>query len=211
MTRTRTPAEQRAASNRKREAPGDFAKNAATMSQSKLMRHYCASHRMIQRWSKETGAEPKLGARYSRHPIPDDFTTLALVTTKVGLVRHYGVHNHTVARWLRLTQIEPPAWERPRKEKAPRQKATRTSRPAAFRTPKQAHSFDTLRRETTTDGLAADHLRRFCAVYRCNERGRADQDGAWWRYGNAILTPAELIARAERHGFDAQEWRRLAA
>jgi hypothetical protein len=53
-------------------------------------------------------------------------------------------------------------------------------------------------------------LRRICAVYRCTETGRADPKGKFWRFGNAVLTPDELIARAERKGWDPEEWRRVA-
>lgn len=53
---------------------------------------------------------------------------------------------------------------------------------------------------------AADFLRKFSPIYRCNERGRADVgEGAkrFWRYGNVILTPDELMQRAAAKGWVA--------
>lgn len=48
---------------------------------------------------------------------------------------------------------------------------------------------------------AADFLRSFAPVYRCDERGRPHERGAHWRYGAVVLTPDELLQRAARRGF----------
>lgn len=58
--------------------------------------------------------------------------------------------------------------------------------------------------------MAAQHLRRDAPVFRCDVNGAANPKGKCWRYGNAVLTEAELIAKAERKGWSADSWRELA-
>lgn len=59
--------------------------------------------------------------------------------------------------------------------------------------------------------MAAQHLQKFAPVFRCDERGEANPKGEFWRYGNTILTESEMLERAERKGWDANAWKRLAA
>lgn len=59
--------------------------------------------------------------------------------------------------------------------------------------------------------MAAQHLQRFAPVFRCTADGDADPKGSHFRYGNSVLTEAEMIERAERKGFDPDGWKRLAA
>lgn len=59
---------------------------------------------------------------------------------------------------------------------------------------------------------AADFLRVHDRVpmYRCDDIGRAAPKGEFWRYGNAVLPDADVIAKAKRKGWDENEWRKLA-
>lgn len=195
-----------------RPVPADFAELAPTLSLRQLSKHYRAGIKVVQRWVTETGATPAYGVRFDARPVPDDFTTLAAKMFTSRLCAHYDCSPDAIKRWSRLTGVTPPKAlpGRPGLRKSSRT-APKIVRPAAYRPTKQGACFDTLRRDTSTEGLAADHLRRFCAVYRCTERGRADQQGSHWRYGNAVLTGAEMIERAERNGFDPEGWKRLAA
>lgn len=59
--------------------------------------------------------------------------------------------------------------------------------------------------------MAAQHLQRFAPVFRCTAEGDADPKGSHFRYGNSVLTEAEMIERAERKGFDPDGWKRLSA
>ena len=59
--------------------------------------------------------------------------------------------------------------------------------------------------------LAAQHLQKYAPVFRCQADGTPTVKGSHWRYGSVVLTEAEMIARAERKGWDADEWKRLAA
>jgi hypothetical protein len=61
-------------------------------------------------------------------------------------------------------------------------------------------------------GQAADFLRRFGPVFRCDADGRQLQDGFFWnRGGRTVLTDEELIERAKRNGWRPDAWKELAA
>jgi hypothetical protein len=49
--------------------------------------------------------------------------------------------------------------------------------------------------------LAADFLRKFCPVTRCDAAGRFAHHGPHWRIGQLVLTESEIIARAARKGW----------
>lgn len=57
--------------------------------------------------------------------------------------------------------------------------------------------------------MAAQHLRRDAPVFRADADGTANPKGKCWRYGNAVLTEDELLAKAERKGWSADAWREI--
>lgn len=62
---------------------------------------------------------------------------------------------------------------------------------------------------------AADFIRdhdRTC-VYRVDREGKPNPKANFWKYGfgSLVLTEAELIAKAERKGWDRDAWKKLAA
>jgi hypothetical protein len=57
--------------------------------------------------------------------------------------------------------------------------------------------------------MAAQHLRREAPVFRCDADGAPNPKGKCWRYGNAVLTEAEMIAKAERKGWKPDEWKTI--
>lgn len=63
--------------------------------------------------------------------------------------------------------------------------------------------------------MAAGFIRAHdrAAVYRTNQDGAPNPKGDHWKYGygSLVLTEDELIAKAERKGWRADEWKRLAA
>jgi hypothetical protein len=69
--------------------------------------------------------------------------------------------------------------------------------------------FEGQRPKGTAD-MAAQHLRRDAPVFRCKADGSADPKGKCWRYGNTVLSEQEMIAKAERKGWDGQAWRNIA-
>jgi|GEM_PF-5416022 len=61
------------------------------------------------------------------------------------------------------------------------------------------------RRLATYDhALAADFLRKFCAVYRCDEAGRIDPVGSHWRYGTRVMERAGIVRLAIDKGCPAE-------
>jgi hypothetical protein len=124
-----------------------------------------------------------------------------------ALLRHYGRNEKTVRRWLNEAGIKPrePGWRGTGVVRAPKPKLTHVPGRVIYGAPPRLAE-----RKTGLEEDAAQHLRRLTFVFRCGPKGDADQRGKFWRYGNAVFTGAELIARAERHGFDPDAWRRVA-
>lgn len=195
---------------RVRPAPDDFTAVASTMSLRDLSRRYHTCVKVVIRWMAETGAEPYRGSRRDAKPMPADFVELAGVMVLTKLAAHYRITHKAILRWYRQAGVE--QLRRPRVRIVKAKSARRIVRPAAYRAP--TLPFATLRRDTSTEGRAADHLRKWAPVYRCNERGGVPDDKSLlthWRYGNAVLTGAELAERAKAKGFVPEDWRRLAA
>jgi hypothetical protein len=185
----------RPAGRKSRPLPEDFAAVAPTMTRCGLRKRYAASETVVKRWIRETGVTVLEGTRQDATPPPNDLAELAAEMTLSQLVRHYHSHHDTVYRWLSIKGLKALKYVPQRRQR----KAAPTSRPIAVKRSYTAANY--VPRDLSLDGQAADHLRRFCAVYRCTEKGAADQRGGFWRYGNAVLTPQEIVARAERHGF----------
>jgi hypothetical protein len=179
-----------------RPLPADFAEQAASMRAAALGRHYKAAETTVARWYRDSGVPPPP----RQVPIPKDLAEQAAKMGVMQLARHYGRGDRLVRRWLKDAGLKalasPP---RPRSDYKPREKPAR-SQPFIWkgqRTPRVPP------RDSSLHGSAAEHLRRYAAVYRCSERGGADQEGEFYRYGTAILNPDELLMRAQRHGWQA--------
>jgi hypothetical protein len=65
-------------------------------------------------------------------------------------------------------------------------------------------------RDVSRSGRAADHLRKFCHVFRCDAVGNPLPDGFYWCRGRAVLTDAELIERAVSLGWQEDAWKQVA-
>jgi hypothetical protein len=159
------------------------------------------------------------------HPVPDDFTRLAPTLNLMALAKHYGRDRKTIYRWAKLTGVYPKMHRRDPRQMAHRPPEQRVSRrpgrarkPVEFARTKPVAGRMVLpaapRQAPQRAGReeeAAQHLRRhYPIVCRCNERGGADQKGELWLVGSAVLTPAEMLERAKRKGFDPEIWRRIA-
>lgn len=60
---------------------------------------------------------------------------------------------------------------------------------------------------------AADYIRRRDIISRCDGFGRCTPRGKLWRFGNganAVKTDAEVVEMAQRRGWVADSWRRVA-
>jgi hypothetical protein len=186
----------------RRAMPADFPALANRLQGRALRQHYNAGRSAVTRWMSEAGITPP-NSRSDAKPVPPDFAEIAPGMTRRQLSLHYLAHANSVKRWIRLSGIEPATYRPPKREIVVAPKATRW---VTYGAP-HAVKIDTAR-DTSLEGLAAEHLR--CAtrapVYRCTDHGRADPQGPLWRYGNVILSPADLFVRAHRHGFEARRF-----
>lgn len=177
----------------KRQAPADFLQVRNQIGGiQKLAKHYRCCAKVIARWIKEAGVPPLTAGRgaypeHDRRPVPDDFAVIAPAMSFQRLKAHYGCGYATLTRWLRETGIT-------HGKPAPKQGKIKPF--VVARHPGYANLA--LFKTADAEDLAADTLRKFGAVFRCDERGRADHKGKLWRFGNVVLTGDELIARAER-------------
>lgn len=169
--------------------PADFAIHAPRESSKALMERYRRGTMMIAHWRRVTGI-PAVHCGPPPRPIPSDFAQIALNRTLVATALYYGVSRQITSRWARESGHKwqgAIAWAADRGPVA---------KPLDLRTMDDA-------------ARAADYLRRDCPVIRCNEAGKYEEQGDHYRIGRAVLTHPEIIARAERKGWQSDEWRRL--
>lgn len=170
--------------------PDDFADHAATSSNPQLMQRYGVSINVITRFRKQSGiAAPKAGTTFAPLAMPDGFALVAPTMTIKQLRLHYGRGPEVIHRWLGEANV------RPKKLAFGYQNGAKT----------------VVHRDMSRIGQIADFLRYWGPVCRCNPNGRADPKGTHWRRGSAVLTDAELTVRAIAKGFDADDWKRIAA
>jgi hypothetical protein len=193
--------------NRGAPVPADFKTFAPGRTINSLQKHYGVAERAIKRWRDQTGVrlyDPAIDPRPRKGcAIPDGFADIAARESDRALARLYDRDPKTIRRWRGLCGIE-------RKKSAPKvkpQPAVQSIR-GRFTAPAGMGVIPGPKAGVEED--AAQHLRRICAVYRCTETGRADLKGKFWRVGNAVLSPDELIARARAKAWDPDAWRRVA-
>lgn len=167
--------------------PADFMQIAPTMSREKLCAHYDCGDKVLRRWIAETGVAFTSGARPRLH-LPPGFALAAPSMTHGELMAHYGVSKGIITRWCEETGTKP---FRHRAE--PKQKRVISMAPSRG----QGVQF-TITKTYGEHDLAADVLRRHFAVHRCDERGRYEERGKFWRVGTVVCTPDELLERADR-------------
>jgi hypothetical protein len=171
-----------------RPLPDDFATMAHT-SDVALLKHYACSSNTLARWRVETGIPCPL-PRQAAVPAPEGFSALAARMTRNQLRLHFSCSLDKIDRWCRETGARPI-----------------NGRPAGGRA---GPALTFVNRDYTRAGQAADYLRRFGPVVRCDAKGRFKQDGSHWRRGSTVLTAQEVIERAERQGWNPDAWRMVA-
>lgn len=200
-----------------RPMPADFPELGPTLTFSAACRHWKAGGAVIHRWHRENGSTfaPYLckgrKVRLSE-PAPAEFAELAPTLFIKELMARYHCGAKKVRRWLKECGVQPRPYDHaeagrirwrnvPRKERAkafnrqppPRRRIWNYTGPKRKPLPEKDWSIH---------GQAADHLRRYAAVYRCGERGAANPQGDHYRYGNVVLTPDELLQRAQAKGWE---------
>lgn len=176
----------------------EFREAAQSMTRQQLAAHFRIGANQVRTLVSRTGAQP-VQARFSPPPkyraIPGDFAENARTMTRNQLAVHYVAGWITVNRWLAVLGIAPVTVQpMPPKPKPPKQ-APRSA--AAL--PTVLHRKIAPTRTTTIYDDAADLIRRDMPVYRCTDKGGGDHKGAFWRAGNTVLTPNELLARADKY------------
>lgn len=188
----------------RRDVPPDLAANAKTMCQEDLARLYRCGRSTIRKWLAEAGITAAAPVMNTKKPLPADLPEMAARMGRNALARHYDVSYNTMVRMLADAGLE--AFKAP---VTARQGVTGYRKMTGVA--KRVHmATGHVSRDISTEGQAADVLRRYAAVYRCTERGAADPKGDWWRYGNVVLAGGELIERAQRHGWNPDAWQHLA-
>jgi hypothetical protein len=128
----------------------------------------------------------------ARNPLPANWEALCAEHTAAEITRLLGVGFKVVKRWMKETEIEPRPYDR--KGVVPVNR-----KPQAIRQMGVPHKAIIRDKPRSIWDDAADVLRHYGPVYRCDEKGTADQKGRYWRAGMVILTPDDLLARADRY------------
>lgn len=110
-----------------------------------------------------------------------------------GAARHYHASLGTITRWRRELDLRPQA----RIKKGIGQQ--RSSRGFVER------PLLTVR-DLTPSGQAADFLRRYGSVYRCDVSGKPNSKGTHWRRNLSILDDDTLMRHAARLGWTPSDF-----
>lgn len=148
--------------------------------------------------------------------IPTDFAERAAQCSNNELMEHYGAALRTISRWRRISGVwSPRLHERPARPAIVQSDAAPVRKrvaPAARRI-KSARRF--CERIANHDGSraaqAAEYLKRYGPVFRCDANGNFLLDGFFWRRGRAVLSAEEIVQRAEALGWNPDAWRQLGA
>lgn len=187
-----------------RPVPSDFRELAPVKPNNFLIAHYRTNHNAVARWRRETGIKAPGRIAPNKLAMPRDFSERVSQMKIADVAQSYGCGRRTVCRWLKEAGISLAAKPRPKPAPTGYRKLPASQKRA------YAWSLPTVRPcDGSSEGRAADFLRRFAPVYRCDESGRMTERGSRWRYGNAVLEPTELVARARGKGFDPDAWSRL--
>lgn len=124
---------------------------------------------------------------------PDDFLSVLHRLGSQGAAKHFEASLSTVTRWRREAGLA--LHERARRARSgglPKQRGLICS--------------GLLQRDVSLPGQAADFLRQFGSVYRCDQNGKPTTKGTHWRRNYSILSDDEVMARAARLGWKAMEF-----
>jgi len=188
--------------------PTDFHIHAQTETRYELRMRYNASQNQVARWAKESGATLIVRDRKTPQPPPPGFRETAEQTPVIStLAVRLSKSEATVARWFREVGVLSEVQKRKLGERAPRKSR---AKPVHLLLPKPT-SFGSAPaalippRDDTPIGEAADFLRRKgWVVFRARTlRATANNDD--WIVGRLTLPVGEMVALAEKGGFQRRE------
>lgn len=192
--------------------PANIDELLARMSDKALAAELGCAKSTIHRMRKERGVymlhEFKGSGGKALKPMPADFASRADGMTLGEICVAFDCSVQTARRWRKEAGLGPA-----KTGYAPGTAIVRRARqPANHPWRSKKAPVDRAYVDTSLVGRAADYLRRFGPVYRCNDEGRPSIGGRFWRRGGGgVLTDAEIVERAEFNGFDAAAWKRVAA
>jgi hypothetical protein len=123
---------------------------------------------------------------------PDDFLDVLHRLGSQGAAKHFNASLSTVTRWRLEAGLK--LHERARRVKS-----------GGFQKQRGLIASGLPQRDVTLPGQAADFLRQFGSVWRCDLKGKPSVKGTHWRRNLAVLSDDELMARAVRLGWKAME------
>lgn len=126
--------------------------------------------------------------------VPEDFADILRKFGSHGAARHYHASLGTVTRWRREIGMRP-------QERARRPSMSGTMRPRGF-----SERPLMIKRDFTLVGQAAEFLRHYGSVFRCDAKGKPNATGSHWKRNFTILTDDELMSRAKRLGWLPSEF-----
>jgi hypothetical protein len=189
-------------------APADWAEFAPTLGVNAARRRWGRNHKVLARWEAETGISLIHGEKAVKRPAPDDFAARHAEMSIVKLAKHYQASPTAVMRWVQETGIGRAAGVKI--AHAVQFAKSKASFGTIVSAGSRTGAIDRPRRDVSRAGQAADYLRHFGPVVRCDERGRYAENGTYWRRGSIVLTAEEVIERAERNGWQPDAWKLVA-
>lgn len=173
--------------NQLRPVPDDFLEVAPGKPQNWLKQYYRTSLKCVIRWQQETGVMKCTGSLPPPKPkreVPDDLAEVARSRYLHEIVKYYRTSEKVLRRWMKETGIKP---------------GKRLSANLLERAGQPWVSKLTDMRQKNIYDDAADELRRHrWIVYRCTHKGVYARKGDYWRVGQIVCTPDELLERADR-------------
>lgn len=211
--------------DRARAMPDDFATVANTMTTEQLMRHYRARHAIVKRWLADIGE--KREKRLLRAPVPADFMAQCKINGKTRLRAIYKCSERQIEYWLQeagdsaralVATAGARAMVEAGRRNAALQKAARQA--AAKDAPKRnpvamkptGWKLPVMKDVQTLPVSKADQAMRWLQrkgpcyplrIYGANLPG--------YRFAGRLWQADELIAEAERRGWQPDAWRSVAA
>lgn len=177
--------------------PADFAQHMH-LSLRALQKLYPGTGRdRLAQWRRDLGVQARSYPDRNTPP-PADFATVAARSYASQAARHYGVSEKVVRRWAQTAGVRFQTW------------SWGGNAPQAMRSTADA----------SVAGLAAQHLRRsgYSNVYKAEILSPAELRrlnvpnkgrGIYVVAGKGCLPAADMIALAERSGFDPRAWARI--
>lgn len=179
---------------REMKIPDDFAAVGDGSSAPIMARRYGVTPPTIRAWAARAGITLKRTG-HGKRILPTRFAALAPTLTYDGALMAWHTTMLVLRRWERESGV-----------------TVGSTRPANIVQPEATPTPVEPPRPAVQFGAddAMRHLQRWCPVFRSDWRGRFDLDGGWFAVGARTMTPAEMVARAVRKGFDAAASRRAA-